>query len=210
MEKKVAAGIVLFGSVWGMLECLLGDALRNHDLPAGAIMSGVVALGLMSYSRMVYKRRGMQLGMAGVASILRLMNPFTGCLICSAIAILVEGAIFEILWYNLFDMRELRKIDVVSLGIVTSYLCYVGGFITTQILTPIAVSIGFNLDDLIAFLPQILARGFPACILGAFSLPLVNFVRSYDISRIRSTLYYPIVASVSLICWIVTIVNGMP
>lgn len=206
MDKKMIAGIVLFGSIWGMLECILGDFLRDNDLPAGALMTGIVALTIMSYTRMVFRKRGMQISMAGIASILRLTNPFTGCLICSAIAILMEGAVFEILWYNLFDLREMKKIDMMGLGVITSYICYVFGFITTQILTPLLAK-SFNANDIIVFLPHIMARGLPAAILGGVSLPLVSYARSYDIRRLRSSLYYPTTVSIALLCWIIAMIN---
>jgi len=209
MDKKMLAGVVLFGSIWGMLECVLGDFLRDNNLPAGAVMTGIIALTIMSYTRMVFRKRGMQLGMAGIASVLRVTNPFTGCLICSAIAILMEGVVFEILWYNLFDLREMRKTDMMSLGVITSYTCYVLGFMTTQILTPLLATLSFNINDLLAFMPQILARGLPAAILGGVSLPLVSYVKSYDISRVKSSLYYPATVSIALLCWVIAIVNGM-
>ena len=42
--------------------------------------------------------------------LLRLFNPFVGCHLCSAIAIMAEGAIFEIIWYKIsFDLKELKK-----------------------------------------------------------------------------------------------------
>lgn len=209
MDKKMLVGVVLFGSIWGMLECILGDLLRDNNLPAGAVMSGIVAITLMTYTRMVFKKRGMQLGMAGIASALRLTNPFTGCLICSAIAILIEGIVFELIWYNTFDLRDLRKVDIASLGVVTAYLCYVSGFIATQILTPLLTAMSFNVSDLFAFMPQILAKGLPAGILGAISLPLVSYARSYDIRRIKSSLYYPATACITLLCWVIAIVNAM-
>ena len=175
MDKKMLAGVVLFGSIWGMLECILGDLLRDNNLPAGAVMSGIVAITLMTYTRMVFKKRGMQLGMAGIASAL----------------------------------RDLRKVDIASLGVVTAYLCYVSGFIATQILTPLLTAMSFNVSDLFAFMPQILAKGLPAGILGAISLPLVSHARSYDIRMIKSSLYYPATACITLLCWVIAIVNAM-
>ena len=210
MNRRELAGILLFGSLWGMLECILGDFLRDQNLPAGAIMTGLVAVAMMSYTRIIFRKRGMQLGMAMVAGLLRLTNPFTGCLICSAISIVSEGIIFEAIWYKLFDLREFRRpATIASMGMITSYLCYIGGFLVTQVLTPIVSSVAFNPNDLVAFLPQILARGLPAGILGIFSILAIDRVRSYDISKLKSRFYYPVTISLAVVCWILTIANSL-
>ena len=110
MEKmKLLAGILVFGSLWGFSECIVGSVLRDANLPAGAIMTAVFAVGFMTMSRMLYRQRGMQLGMGLVAGTLRLFNPFGGCFICSAIAIMAEGMIFELVWCRLsLDLRDLK------------------------------------------------------------------------------------------------------
>lgn len=209
MEKmKLFAGIILFGSLWGFSECIIGSSLRDANLPAGAIMSGVFAIVFMTMSRMLFRQRGMQLGMGLVAGALRLLNPFGGCFICSAIAIMAEGLIFEILWYKIsLDLNELRlpKLSV-SMGITSAYLIYVGGYIVTQILTPILSSAGFYLENLLVFIPQILASGLLAAIIGGITVPAVLATKKLDIT-IRNRLYYPATLGISLVCWFVVIVN---
>lgn len=209
MEKmKLFAGIILFGSLWGFSECIIGSSLRDANLPAGAIMSGVFAIVFMTMSRMLFRQRGMQLGMGLVAGSLRLLNPFGGCFICSAIAIMAEGLIFEILWYKIsLDLNELRlpKLSV-SMGITSAYLIYVGGYIVTQILTPVFSSAGFYLENLLVFIPQILASGLLAAIIGGISVPAVLATKKLDIT-IRDRLYYPATIGISLVCWFVVIAN---
>ncbi len=209
MEKmKLFAGIILFGSLWGFSECIIGSSLRDANLPAGAIMSGVFAIVFMTMSRMLFRQRGMQLGMGLVAGSLRLLNPFGGCFICSAIAIMAEGLIFEILWYKIsLDLNELRlpKLSV-SMGITSAYLIYVGGYIVTQILTPVFSSAGFYLENLLVFIPQILASGLLAAIIGGITVPAVLATKKLDIT-IRDRLYYPATIGISLVCWFVVIAN---
>ena len=101
MEKtKLFFGIIVFGSIWGFLECIVGPGLSDLGFPSGSIMTSVFAVGLMMASRLLYKQRGMQLGMGLVAGALRLFNPLGGCVVCSAIAIAAEGLIFEIIFYH--------------------------------------------------------------------------------------------------------------
>lgn len=209
MEKmKLFAGILVFGSLWGFSECIIGSVLRDSNLPAGAIMTGVFAVGLMTMSRMLYRERGMQLGMGLVAGSLRLFNPFGGCFICSAIAIITEGLIFEIIWYKMsLDLKELKlpKLSI-SMGITTTYFLYVGGYIITQILTPVFSSAGFYLENLIVFIPQILASGLLAAVIGGITVPAVLAMKKLDVT-IKDRLYYPATIGISVVCWFVVIAN---
>ena len=188
---------------------MIGSVLRNAGLPAGAIMTGVFAFGLLAVSRMFYKTRGMQLGMGLVAGALRFFNPFGGCHICSSIAIMAEGVMFEILWNKLSpDFSELDSpINKSSLGIITSYCIYVVGYVVTQILTPVFSSAGFYIKDLFIFLPQIFAGGLLAAVIGGITAPLVFLIKKFDTSLVRSRLYYPATIGGSAICWIFVIAN---
>ena len=208
-KRRLLAGIILFGSLWGFSECIIGSSLRDAALPAGAIMTGVFAVGLMTATRILYKQPGMQLGMGLVAGGLRLFNPFVGCFICSAIAIMAEGAFFELIWYYISrDVSELRKPTFsISMGIISAYTLYVGGFIVTQILTPLFSSAGFYLENLLMFLPQILSRGLLAALIGGAVVPTVLLLKNIDVTLIADKKYYTTSASIAALCWIVVILN---
>jgi hypothetical protein len=210
-KMKLIAGTILFGSLWGFSECIIGSYLHNSFLPAGAIMTGIFAVGLMATSRILYKQRGMQLGMGLIAGTLRLFNPCGTCFICSAIAIMAEGAIFELIWYKMsLDLTELKKTTMsVSMGIVSSYVCFVGGYIVTQIMTPLISSAGFYLENLLVFIPQILARGLIAAMIGGAIIPATLLLKKVDIASVKDKVYYPITATISVACWIIVILNAI-
>jgi len=204
MKKgKLFAGVLLFGSLWGFAECIIGSSLSAAGLPAGAIMTGVFAFGLMLLSRLLFKTKGMQLGMGVVAGLLRFFNPFGTCHICSAIAIMAEGLIFELMWLVLSTDNEERTSLVVktSLGVVVSYGVYVIGYIVTQILTPLFSSAGFHLADLLPFLPQILASGLLAALIGGVVSPLIYLLRAFDVQKVKNSVYYPVSLALSVLCW---------
>jgi len=210
-KMKLIAGIIVFGSIWGFAECVVGPKLSDVGLPSGALMTGIFAIGLMATSRMFYKQRGMQLGMGLVAGTLRLFNPFGGCVVCSGIAIAAEGLLFELIWYKMsLDLRDVQSNTMkVSMGIISSYICYVGGYITTQILTPLVSTSGFYLENLIGFIPQILSRGLLAGIIGALTVPSVLLLKNINLNTVKDKLYYPTVAAVSLFCWIFVVANWL-
>jgi hypothetical protein len=207
-KMKLIAGILVFGSLWGFAECFIGSLLRDNGLPAGAIMTGVFAIGLMTLSRMVFRQPGMQAGMGLVAGALRLFNPFGGCFLCSAIAIMAEGILFDVIWTGFaLDLKKTQTLTIqTSLGVTATYFVYVGGYVVTQILTPVFSNAGFHLDDLLGFIPNILASGLLAALIGAVAVPVVFNLKTLDI-RLRDNLYYPATLAVSAFCWLVVIIN---
>lgn len=209
MDKmRLFAGILLFGSLWGFSECIIGSALSDAGLPAGAIMTGLFAVMLLVTSRLFYHKPGMQLGMGLVAGTLRLFNPFVGCHLCSALAIIAEGTIFELIWYKI-DFDNLKTLTVQSsMGILTAYLVYTGGYILTQILTPVISGTGFYIENLIVLMPNILADGLLPALIGGAVLPATLLVKKIDIS-IKDCLYYPTTIGLSAFCWLFIVGNWM-
>ncbi len=205
-KMKLIAGIILFGSLWGFSEVIIGSALSEIGLPSGAIMTAFFALFLLVISRKMYTQPGMQFGMGMVAGALRLFNPFAGCHLCSALAIMAEGAIFEIIWYNIqFNFKGFNNLRFkASLGIVTVYSLYVGGYIVTQILTPIVGGGLFYVENLVSFIPRILANGLLPAIIGAIMLPATLIVTKLDLT-IKDKIYYPTTLGISAFCWIIVL-----
>jgi hypothetical protein len=87
-------------------------------------------------------------------------------------------------------------------------MVYVGGYIVTQILTPLFSSAGFYIENLIVFIPQILASGLLAALLGVVTVPAVFTLKKLDIT-IKDRIYYPITMGVSALCWIIVITNTL-
>jgi hypothetical protein len=83
---------------------------------------------------------------------------------------------------------------------------YSGGYIVTQLLTPL-VSIGsVQMANVIMFVPQILARALPVGLLGAITVPFILESKKLHF-EIKETLYYPVTLSVSIICLMIIIGN---
>ena len=93
------------------------------------------------------------------------------------------------------------------MGIVTSYCIYVVGYVITQILTPVFSSAGFHIENLIVFIPQILAGGLLAAVIGGIMGPTIFLLRKFDNTLVRNRLYYPATIGVSALCWLIVIAN---
>ena len=206
-KKRMLVGIILFGSLWGFLEVIIGSSIANSGYPSGGLMTGFFAIPLLFLTRLFYKQRGMQFGMGLVAGSLRVFNPFMGCHICSAIAIMAEGALFELIFTGFsIDLNELKKLtSQSSIGIISAYILYIGGYIVTQVLTPVIAGSGFFIENLIVFLPKILAGGILPALIATITVPLIISVKKLDIS-IKDKIYYPTSAGISISCWIIVII----
>lgn len=201
-KARIFTGTVVFGSVWGLLECLLGPHIP------GTAMAGLIALGLMAVSRLIYHQKGMQLGMALVAAALRAVNPLGGCLVCAVVAIASEGAIFELVWFAFsLDIKKMAKLNTkISVGVITAYGCYTLGYILTQIITPLIAPVSLKLKDVVLLIPIALSRGMLAASIGGVAFPVLLLVKQIHISTVINKAYYPAVSLVTAICWFTAVV----
>jgi len=202
-KTKILLGVIVFGSIWGLLECVLGGYV------SGAVLTGIVALGLMAATRLVYNQRGMQLGMGLVAAALRAVNPLGGCVVCSVIAIAVEGAVFELVWFAFSsDIEKAESMSImVSAGIITAYACYTLAYVMSQIVTPLFFSAAnLQFGNLGVFIPTILSKGVVAGLIGGVVFPAVVLVKQLEISSIRNRWYYSLGSITAAACWIIVII----
>ncbi|MEM2935349.1 MAG: hypothetical protein QXF32_03195 [Candidatus Thermoplasmatota archaeon] len=197
--KKIITATLLFGSIWGLIECSLGDWLHGYNL---SFVTASMAIFLMAATRHHFRQPGMQMSMALIAGLLRYFNPMGGCLLCSAIAIVIEGIIFEGIWLIPWHRYETMTIKT-GMGIISFYTIYFLGYFVTQILTPLIAG-KFYLADLVAVLPKIFASSTFAGIIGSFALPLAYFPVKIEM---REKFYYASVYSIVAICWIAVILG---
>jgi len=209
-KKKLLAGIIVFGSIWGFSEVILGSIIAEAGYPSGGLMTGFFAIPILILTRMIFKQTGMQLGMGLIAGSLRVFNPFIGCQICSAIAIMAEAMLFEIVFYRIStDFKELKSLTMqTSIGIISAYVIFVGGYIVTQILTPIVAGSGFYLENLIVFMPRILAAGVLPALIATITVPTIIMVKKLDLS-IKDKIYYPVTVGITIFCWVTVIGSWM-
>jgi len=118
---NLVIGILLFGSLWGLLEATLGGFLHMIIFPnKGAIMSGI-GVALMSSALAIYKRPIMLPGIGIVAASFKLLNVWLLFVPISAISIInpAMAIIFESLVFGVvavFLMNRISKNALVGVG----------------------------------------------------------------------------------------------
>lgn len=212
MDKyRMLAGIILFGSLWGMLECIIGE-ISPSWFPGAAFLGGGIGLGLMMLTRRLYGAMWMQLGMAIVAGVVRFWSPVIGtCVVCSALAIMAEGLIFELIFnrptFNIHGTGALNMRNpatLAALGIISGFTIFTVGFMVTQIMTPLLTGGIFTFSNFIGNMPSYVGTGFFAALFGAVSLPLAVLVKQLhiDIETVKNTWYYTAAGGISACCWV--------
>jgi len=199
---------MVFGSLWGFSECIIGPQISEAGLPSGTIMTGFFALLFLTMSRLIYKRRGMQFGMGLVAGSLRYFNPFGGCHVCSSIAIAAEAIIFELIfdYLSTVDLYKIKSLTAkVGLGVFSAYSIYVGGTIVTQVLTPLSFG-AFYIENLLLAIPSILADGLLVALIGAAVIPITMELSRFDL-KIPDRFFYPTTTGITALCWIIVVGN---
>lgn len=210
-------GIIMIGSIWGLLECSLGGfkpVIAGIPISMGAVMAGLFGIGFMVLARKMFDRVGVSLGVAMVAGILRFLAPVGTCILCAAIAIMVEGLIFEVIINRKVILESVRGTGrdyrtLVFSGIIIGFTMFSVGYILTQFLTPLfkeGTIIAFS--DLWGILPLIFGRAFFAAFLGGIVLPAATLVDliHIDLSEIKRGAYYTASGLVSAACWIMVVV----
>ena len=104
MKSKhlIVASIVLFGSLWGLAELGIGEAMWARSIPRAPLLTGIGVLFLV-LGRRVWAAPGSSLALTGVASAFKfLQHPFWGCKVA---AVLMVGVIFEV-GFSLMEARQ--------------------------------------------------------------------------------------------------------
>jgi hypothetical protein len=120
-KADIIFGILVFGSIWGLLEATLGGFLNMVLFPnKGAIMTGI-GVAIMAASLAVYRRAAMTVGIGLVAASFKLLNVWIFVpvsyhhVLNPAVAIIFEALIFGLIAVFLQD--RMARSATVGIGV---------------------------------------------------------------------------------------------
>lgn len=103
-RRFVVLSVLLFGSLWGLVELGIGELAWVNDVPRAPILTAFGVL-FMVLARSLWSVPGSTLALAAVASAYKvLQHPVWGCKLA---AVVVVGAIFEV-GFTLYERRAGR------------------------------------------------------------------------------------------------------
>lgn len=100
-RRLVILSLILFGSLWGLVELGIGELAYLNDVPRAPILTAFGVL-FMVLARAVWSAPGSTLALAAVASAYKvLQHPVWGCKLA---AVIIVGAVFEV-GFTLYERR---------------------------------------------------------------------------------------------------------
>jgi hypothetical protein len=86
--------VLVFGSLWGLSEAVLGGILYEADVPGASVYVGAWALLILAAARRLINQPGTSTALGGIAALFRLIN--SGFFICHLGGIFLLGAAFDL------------------------------------------------------------------------------------------------------------------
>ena len=212
---SVIVGIVLFGSIWGLVEATLGGFLHlTHFAYKGAITGGI-GMSIMATFVVVYGRPKFVFFIAAIAALFKLLSAviygqpiFAPFVVNPASAILLEGLALSLVVSLLFKGFESSIKMRIGAGVAAGYL----SIILYGVLAS-AVGMGnWASWGLAERLSSVFANGTGLAIVGTCLLLLGHLVGTklrpnfWQLRSTKPSLFYASTTATIVSCWIIAAV----
>ena len=206
---SIIIGILVFGSIWGLIEATLGGFLHMIIFPnKGAIMGGI-GVAIMATALAVYRKPAMLPGIGIVAASFKLLDVWLFALPVASIHIInpAMAIIFESLAFGLvavFIMNKMTKNAFIGIGAgvlvgLVSAIAWVY-FAIYVMNAPLYARVVFTAGGFIANQGVALAA-FTAALLPLGYLAGEKLATRTPPVLARRPIYYAVSASTVLFCW---------
>jgi len=206
---RIIIGILVFGSIWGLIEATLGGFLHMIIFPnKGAIMGGI-GVAIMATALAVYRKPAMLPGIGIVAASFKLLDVWLFSLPVASIHIInpAMAIIFESLAFGLvavFIMNKMTKNAFIGIGAgvlvgLVSAIAWVY-FAIYVMNAPLYARVVFTAGEFIANQGVALAA-FTATLLPLGYLAGEKLATRTPPVLARRPIYYTVSASTVLFCW---------
>jgi len=209
-------GIVLFGSIWGLVEATLGGALHLiHFTYKGAITGGF-GISIMAAFVVMYRRPKLAFWIAVIAAMFKPLSAliygqpiFAPFVVNPASAILLEGLAFSLVVSLLFKGFESSIKVRIGAGVAAGYLSIILHGVLAS-----AVGMGnwasWGLAERVS---SVFANGTGLAIVGACLLLLAYLVGTklrpnfWQLMTVKPKAFYASTIAITAFCWIIAAVG---
>jgi len=209
---SVIVGIVLFGSIWGLMEATLGGFLHlTHFAYKGAITGGI-GMSIMATFVVVYGRPRLVFWIAMIAALFKPLSAviygqpiFAPFVVNPASAILLEGLAFSLVVSLLFKGFESSIKMRIGAGVAAGYL----SIILFGVLASAAGMGNWASWGLAERLSSVFANGTGLAIVGTCLLLLGHLVGTklrpnfWQLRSTKPSLFYASTTATIVSCWII-------
>jgi hypothetical protein len=158
---------ILFGSLWGINEVVMGEVLSTSDVPHFSILLTVIALFILAVARGIVNKPGSSTVIGVIAILFKLANaaPFY----CHLLGIFMVGLVFDVLASVLMKSEKTATIKSSLTGILSAYS---GNALFALVITYIIRYDVWTSGGLSKVLGHIFVAGTFTAILAAIAVPL--------------------------------------
>ncbi|MBE0478118.1 hypothetical protein IBX65_03225 [Candidatus Aerophobetes bacterium] len=212
---KIFLGVMVMGSIWGMLEASLGSVLHIIHFPYKGEVMANIGFFLMGWALVRYKKIWIPAGMALIAASFKILNvaivgvPLTNRMIVNpAMAIILEGLILVGvvgIAHKVYEKNILYRSAAGFAGMFLSYLTFSFVFFYVFRQGPMEI---VSMGELAFFT---LRNGGLASMLALFSFPSgmwAGRMSTFECSSAKNEqkLYYTTSLLVISCCWLISAV----
>ena len=208
---RLVIGILVFGSIWGLIEATLGGALHLiHFTYKGAITGGI-GMAIMAAFVVMYRRPKLAFCIAVIAALFKPLSAviygqpiFAPFVVNPASAILLEGLAFSLVVSLLFKRFESNIKLRIAAGISAGYL----SIILFGVLASVVGMGNWASWGLAERLSSMFANGTGLAIVGTCLLLLGHLVGTklrpnfWQLMTARPRAFYTSTIAITAFCWI--------
>ena len=208
---RVVIGILVFGSIWGLVEATLGGALHLIHLPYKGAITGGIGMAIMATFVVMYRRPKLAFCIAVIAALFKPLSAviygqpiFAPFVVNPASAILLEGLAFSLVVSLLFKRFESSIKVRIAAGISAGYL----SIILYGVLASAAGMGNWASLGLAETLSKVFAEGTALAIAGTLLLLLGHLAGTklrpnfWQLMTARPRAFYASTIAITAFCWI--------
>ena len=208
---RVVIGILVFGSIWGLVEATLGGALHLIHLPYKGAITGGIGMAIMATFVVMYRRPKLAFCIAVIAALFKPLSAviygqpiFAPFVVNPASAILLEGLAFSLVVSLLFKGFESSIKTRIGAGVAAGYL----SIILYGVLASAAGMGNWASWGLAERVSSVFANGTGLAIVGTCLLLLGHLVGTklrpnfWQLMTVKPKAFYASTIAITAFCWI--------
>ncbi len=217
----ILIAVVVIGSIWGVLEILLGAGMRSAGIPHKGDVLTAVGIGLMALAFAIYRKALMLIAIAAIAASMRqlavpILHLSFFCKANSCLAVMLGG--IAVAGFSRLMVSQLKRGHMarIGAGFSSGFATGIGFYFIGMHVAPCRYLLSFNRPGgLVAFIG---AEALIWAALGAITFPVGYRIgeklrESIQQSSLRRPLsYYASLLALAGLCWIagaIAIASGL-
>ena len=212
---RVVIGILVFGSIWGLVEATMGGALHLIHVPYKGAITGGIGMSIMAAFVVIYRRPGLVFWIGAIAVLFKPLSAliygqfiFSPFVVNPASAILLEALAFSVVVSLVFKGYESSIKMRIGAGVAAGYL----SIILYGVLASAAGMGNWASWGLAERVSSVFANGTGLAIVGTCLLLLGHLVGTklrpnfWQLMTAKPKAFYASTIAMIAFCWIVAAV----